>query len=65
MQRYGKADIKYATIETHIEHSNKHLFHTQVKYQGIVYGEGEGYKKHEAENEAAKDALAKMCTNEQ
>ena len=65
MQRYGKADIKYATVETHAEHSNKHLFHTQVKYQGIVYGEGEGYKKHEAENEAAKDALAKMCTNEQ
>lgn len=57
MQRFGKNDIRYITRE--IKEGPNHHFFTKVVCDGISYGEGEGVRKHDSENLAAKNALQK------
>lgn len=60
MQRFGKHEIKYITTETIVQ--NNHIFNTELKCDNIIYGKGIGNKKHDAENNAAKDALEKCAS---
>ncbi len=60
MQRNGKHDIRYLTKEI-IDNNNVRSFITKVTCDSILYGEGLGNKKHEAENNAAKNALDKCA----
>ena len=60
MQRFGKHEIKYITTETNEQ--GKHVFNTELKCDNIVYGNGVGNKKHDAENNAAKNALEKCAS---
>ena len=54
--------LSYELIEEEGPAHNKR-FKMAVKIDNIVYGEGEGHTKKEAEQEAAKSALMKLVKN--
>ena len=65
LQEYVQADqksLEYELVKDEGPSHNK-VFGEVVKVDGIILGEGEAGSKKEAEQEAAKDALNKLATN--
>ena len=65
LQEYVQADqksLEYELVKDEGPSHNK-IFGEVVKVDGIILGEGEAGSKKEAEQEAAKDALNKLATN--
>ena len=66
LQEYVQTEqksIEYNLIKEDGPAHNR-LFTVEVKIAGIVYGQGTGTSKKEAEQEAAKEAIKKMAKNE-
>ncbi|WP_233736619.1 ribonuclease III [Mycoplasmopsis agalactiae] len=55
MQSFSKKTVFYQTYQ-----SENNLFKAEAIYEGNVYGSGVGKSKHEAEENAANDALNKL-----
>jgi ribonuclease-3 len=65
LQEYVQADqksLEYELVKDEGPSHNK-VFGEVVKVDGIILGEGEAGSKKEAEQEAARDALNKLATN--
>lgn len=60
MQGNGKHEIKYILVND-MKNGNKHTFEVNLIFDGITFGTGTGNNKHEAENNAAKNALDKLA----
>ena len=59
LQKNGEVDINYELIR-YEGPPHRRCFFTQVKINGTVMGLGEGFSKKEAEQNSAKEALAKV-----
>lgn len=55
-----RVEIRFETIDVEKEDSTSPVFTTQVCVDGEAYGVGKGYSKKESQQEAAKQALAKL-----
>lgn len=67
LQEYVQADSRKSIVYELVYAkgpSNKPVFKMAVKIDGLVYGEGIGTSKKEAQKEAAKDALKKLAVYE-
>ena len=65
LQEYVQTEqksIDYVLVKEEGPAHNK-LFTVEVQIEGIVYGQGIGSSKKEAEQEAAKAAISKMAKN--
>ena len=64
LQEFIQADKRQAAVYTLVDSkgpSNNPTFTMQVSIDGLVYGQGVGKTKKQAQEEAAKQALEKMC----
>ena len=62
LQKDGEVDIQYELIK-HEGPPHRRKFFTNVCIDGKIMGEGSGYSKKEAEQNAAKQALMKLDKN--
>jgi dsRNA-specific ribonuclease len=63
MRKGDISQIHYERNEANeTNEQGKHVFNTELKCDNIVYGNGVGNKKHDAENNAAKNALEKCAS---
>ncbi|WP_026389144.1 ribonuclease III [[Acholeplasma] multilocale] len=61
LQAENRNDLKYVVEnERHIEKDNRTEYTVSVNLEGQKFGIGKGFSKQEAEQNAAKDCLAKM-----
>lgn len=59
LQKTGEVSIDYDVVKEEGP-AHRRIFYTEVKVNGEFKGKGSGYSKKEAEQNAAKEAIAKM-----
>ena len=56
----SKVEVSFELIEQFLDEDYNHMFHTEIRIEGISAGKGTGYSKKESQQNAAQAALKKI-----